>query len=282
MRVVRLVALAASLVMLASGAAAQDYDGFDRVETPKEKVLAEASVFIRAYFKNHATLVESLRKNLPMYNDEQLGLMAQSLSAVFTSKAVETRFLSWLEPSLDANYSREQMATLFREATASLKIKGLRRLDDEGLAFYLGSVKEVLEFLPAPVCKALLAGELDTKKTNLAEHLWMSKLDAPRFQAMLDFNARMMIAEASERPSVRTLSADQQELAEKAFEAQLVPRIRAMPNPGAAVEVLKSGLKYGDPVTVCEVGKKIVEANLAIAEPVRSWALLKFVTDVAR
>ena len=139
-----------------------------------------------------------------------------------------------------------------------------------------------MEFLPPELCKAALTGQLTTRQTAFMEQKWLSSLDMAQFNAVLEFYKRTMVAEASKSPSIRTISDEQTELVTKALGTAFRDRVDQAPEGRLALAGALVQMKDSDPRLVCKASGLALDAHLDLAEPLRSWALVKFATDAAR
>ena len=219
-----------------------------------------------------------------MLNTEQRKAYAEHLGWIFHQPAVKAHFTSLLKPAAEADFTREQLTTYFIQATGDLQAKGVRRLDDEGIAFYVGAMRRMMEYLPPELCKAAITGKLTTVQTAYMEQKWLSSLDMPQFSAVLEFYKRSMVAEATRSPAVRTISAEQMELVQKALGNAFKDRLDGTPEGRIALAQALVHIKDADsdPRLVCKASGIAMEAHLDLTDPLRSWALVKLAADVAR
>lgn len=92
-------------------------------------------------------------KNIPMFSDEQGEKMAVHLKVLLTNDKTIDRIISYAKPALQAKLTKAQMASYYAEVGMTIGVKGVGRLSDDDLMYFIGTVVDMHRQVSAELCK---------------------------------------------------------------------------------------------------------------------------------
>lgn len=161
-----------------------------------------------------------------------------------------------------------------------LGVKGLRRLDYEDQRIYLVAIQKMYGVMPPKMCKALMMGDLSSHKDMTAFGVFMIKgMSLAETDNYLRVYRKAAIAEARNYPSVRTLTLNQQEIAEDTFAKVLVENLGKHPRGERLAQAMIEFTSATDQ-EVCETAELVMKSMLGMSGVVAEWYVRSFIDSV--
>ena len=161
-----------------------------------------------------------------------------------------------------------------------LGVKGLRRLDYQDQRIYLVAIQKMYGVMPPKMCKALIMGDFSNHKDMTAFGVFMIKsMSLAETDNYLRVYRKAAIAEARNYPSVRTLTQNQQEIAEDAFAKVLVENLGKHPRGERLAQAMIEFTSATDQ-EVCESGELVMKSMLGMSGVVAEWYVRSFIDSV--
>lgn len=174
----------------------------------------------------------------------------------------------------------ERIESLGYELFEMLGIKGLRRLDYEDQRIYLVAIQKIYQVMPPKMCRALVMGDLSSHKDMTAFGVFMIKvMSVAENDSYLRVFRKAAIAEARNYPSVRTLTQNQQKIAEDAFSKVLIENLERHPRSERVAQAMVDSTSATDQ-EVCETGALVMNSLLQMTGVVAEWQARSFIDNV--
>ncbi len=179
-------------------------------------------------------------------------------------------------PLAGSSLTQQQLTSAAMEAMVSLQIKGLSRLSSERQALFVTHLIGTMLWLSPTDCKALALGQMSTAQSAKIERSYIASLPVGRFEAVTMLYGEAIKAEMRRFPDVRTVNAEQAQLAETVYEKALENNLRRMMSQETLQRFAITGLEAAPATEACVFLQASTAALLDMPEPYKSWQLARF------
>ena len=205
--------------------------------------------------------------------DKRRAAMA-SVRRLFGNRQLWTYIAGEIQFKIQKSSTAADVRAWTREATLTLQTKGMRRVTPSRQAEYVDSIISFAKSLQPSPCKAIFLGT-DGASTAQLERSYKVGLSLQRFESYLDLVNEAIESELAKSPPVRTITPEQEKVAEAANGIALKARMKLLP-PGIEAEV-RSNPGKSAPALACQFFVASMAAQFDLKEPVRSWQLTKYI-----
>jgi hypothetical protein len=231
---------------------------------------------IKAQYGTQAQMDQAIERVFGVKLSPQKAAVARSdLQAVLAHPQLPAYLAQVVLPLSGAKISKEELAAATTEVMQQVQVKGIARLTADKQAMMVRHVIDMAKWAPAPLCKALFLGQLDSQKSAALERRFIASLPLGKFEAISALYRAASEAELNKYPDRRTLSASQAKITEQAQENSGARRLMARVAPDV-IERVNQSAESAPAEEVCLVMTETTEAMLELPDPFRSWALTRF------
>jgi len=201
------------------------------------------------------------------------------MQALFQNRAFSAYLARIILPINRRDLTRAEVSSAIAEGILQLQVKGLARLGPEKQAAFVKHIIGMAGWVPAPLCKSMYTGRLDTIAATAVERRYVVQLPIGGFESITGLYRQAVEAELARFPDVRSINAQQASLAENVFQSASTKRLRAQLAQDAIFRV-SNDAEAAPAAEVCAALSATLEGMLDMAEPYRSWQLIRFMQSM--
>jgi|ERR1035437_3442559 hypothetical protein len=198
-----------------------------------------------------------------------------NLRTLVFNDAVPIYLARLIWPIFRPEMTSNEVSAAMLEGMAQMQTRGFMRLPTERQAELVSQTVSMAKAISSSDCKALMTGRLDGNASSLVERSYVASLPFEKFSSILNLYKQATEAELAGYPEVRAINQSQAKLADTAWEAATIKRLREKLPRDVVLRVV-NGIDTAPSSEVCSVVSERLAAMLDMTEPYRSWQLIRF------
>lgn len=183
------------------------------------------------------------------------------------------------QSSMSGDNAFEMAKEIGKETSSKLTVLGLRRLSDEDVKRYFYYITLIAANSKPAQCKAIFSDDGASDAT--AEYKAVRLSGGAALSHFLSLNRRSIFAELADAPSIATVSANQKNLAEKAYEKLLYEALIKLPQHDMErISAALQDMEHASDVDTCDAFYVMFKAMHDMAGMPGAWYRREFVRSM--